>query len=285
MGAFWSLATSTTVFADLPPWTSPEIVAAVWKNPDLLAQGLAFSIPLLIILGAHELGHYWVARHYGLRVSPPYFLPLPAALGTLGAFIRLRSPVRNRRELFDVGISGPLAGFLALIPFLVLGVALSQPVELSNPPAPASTGLWEIYQPGESLALLATVSFLHEPLPAGWILELHPMALAAWVGLLATALNLLPLAQLDGGHILYAVVGRRQRQLALPTWCLLLLAGWWWPGWYFWAFVVLVLGLVHPPVRNESIRLDAKRYLMALVALLLLVVCFMPVPLKVATVG
>ncbi|MBZ0113544.1 MAG: site-2 protease family protein [Thermoanaerobaculia bacterium] len=264
-------------------WTSPEVLRSVWSNGELLVRGLSYSIPLLLILLCHELGHYVACRYYRLRVTPPYFLPFPLALGTLGAFIRIRSPVRNKRQLFDIGVAGPIAGFVALLPFLFVGVALSTPSALESAVSGPSGAESLLYVPGESLALRGVTWIFHGPLAEGWVLDLHPIALAAWVGLFATSLNLLPLAQLDGGHILYALVGRRQRFLAIPLWLMLLAAGWWWSGWLLWALIVLVLGLIHPPLADEGEPLDPGRRFLAFVAPILLVVCFMPIPLDLIT--
>ncbi|HXO22479.1 MAG TPA: site-2 protease family protein [Thermoanaerobaculia bacterium] len=271
------ILTRTDLTTDLDPWLTPAVVSRVWHDPALLGLGLRLSLPLLVILLAHEMGHYVVCRRYGVIATLPYFLPLPAMLGTLGAFIRIRTPIRNKRELFDIGIAGPIAGFVALLPFLLYGVARSRPGTI--PPA-STAGTQLILAPGRCLALqLATLMF-HGRLPKGVLLDLHPFAIAAWFGLLATALNLLPLAQLDGGHILYAAIGSRQRRLAWPLWILLAAAGLLWPGWWLWCVIVLAMGLKHPPVADESTPLDPRRRRLALVALLLFALSFMPVPLK-----
>src|SRR5262249_10525902 len=154
----------------------------------------------------------------------------------------IRAPIRGKRELFDVGVAGPFAGFLALLPFLVYGVARSEPVPLRLAPGAS------MLLPRQCLAMGLATRGLHGPLPAGVVLRLHPFALAAWFGLLATAINLLPLGQLDGGHILYAAAGRWQRRLALPLWLALALAGVLWGGWVLWCVVIFTMGLHHPPV-------------------------------------
>jgi membrane-associated protease RseP (regulator of RpoE activity) len=249
------------------------LVRRVWSDPALLSLGLSFSLPLLGILLAHELGHYVACRRYGIPATLPYFLPVPAMLGTMGAFIRIKSPIRSKRELFDVGFAGPAAGFVALLPFLLVGIARST---VGTMPAGASFLL-----PGRCLAIQLATLLFHRPLDAGEVLNLHPFALAAWFGLFATALNLLPLSQLDGGHILYAAAGRRQRRLALPFWLALALGGLAWPGWWLWCGIVLVMGLRHPPVVDEWTPLDARRRRLALVALAMFALAFMPVPLRV----
>jgi membrane-associated protease RseP (regulator of RpoE activity) len=207
-------------------------------------------------------------------------LPAPIGLGTFGAFIRIRAPIEDRRQLLDVGASGPLAGFVALLPFLVLGVLWSQPavIDAAGPGVTTDVVLW---LPGQSLLLQGLTLLVHGPLGPQATLDLHPFALAAWVGLLVTALNLLPLGQLDGGHILYAAVGRSQARLAPWLWGLLAAAGvLLWPGWFLWSVITLAMGLRHPPVLDENQPLDRRRRLLAWVALVVLVLCFVPVPLQ-----
>ena len=255
---------------DAYPLITPRLAARVWSDPALLRLGLSFSLPVLIILFVHEMGHYVACRHYRLPSTLPYFLPLPAVLGTLGAFIRIRAPIRGKRELFDVGVAGPFAGFLALLPFLLYGVAHSRPVPFS-----LNAGA-SLLVPGQCLAMELATRLTHGPLPEGMVLRLHPFALAAWFGLLATAINLLPLGQLDGGHILYAAAGRWQRRLALPLWVALALAGVLWGGWVLWCVVIFAMGLYHPPVLDEATPLDKSRRALALAALVVFALCFMP---------
>lgn len=284
LGAVAYLFTRTDATTTLSPILSPTTIVKVWGDPKLLYLGFSFSLPLLFILLCHELGHYLMCRHYGLDSTLPYFIPAPLALGTFGAFIKIRSAIRNKRELFDVGIAGPIAGFVALIPFLIYGIAHSQPA-IVVPPEPGAAGAM-LFIPGRCLAVLATAWLFHGHLAPGAILDLHPFALAAWFGLLATALNLIPLSQLDGGHILYAVTGRVQRRLALPLWGALVLAGFvWWSGWLFWCLLVLLMGLRHPRVSDEAQALDGKRRWLAAIALLLFVLSFMPIPARAVTVS
>lgn len=279
LGAAWFLWTRTDVSTELFPWLSPTTVIQVWTDPVLLRTGLAFSLPALAILLCHELGHYLACRYYRLPATLPYFLPAPIGIGTFGAFIRIRAPIRTKRELFDVGVAGPLAGFVALVPFLLYGVAHSEPVPLEVVEA-GEGGSAFLLLPGRSLALTLATRLFHGGLAAGETLHLHPFALAAWFGLLATAINLLPLGQLDGGHILYAVMGRLQRRLALPLWLGLGVAGLLWPGWLLWCLIAVVMGLSHPPVRDEAEPLDPVRHTLAAIALVILVLSFMPVPVS-----
>lgn len=250
------------------PFTTPYTIQSVWTDGELLRLGLSYSIPALLILLCHELGHYIACRLYRLPSTLPYFLPTPMMLGTFGAFIKIKAPLRSKRELFDVGVAGPLAGFVALVPFLLYGVAHSEVVYLDGVSG-------SLLVPGHCLALeLATLAFHGQWLGPGMTLNLHPFALAAWFGLLATAINLLPLGQLDGGHILYAAAGRWQRRLALPLWIALGVAGLLWPGWILWCALTLLMGLYHPPVRDERVPLDRKRQWLAVAALAILILSF-----------
>jgi membrane-associated protease RseP (regulator of RpoE activity) len=264
-------------FTDLPPFLDPRVVNRVWNDPALLSSGLAFSTSALLILLAHELGHYIACRLYRLPSTLPYFLPVPFNFGTFGAFIKIRAPIRSKRELFDVGIAGPLAGFVMLIPFLLYGVWKSEVVPI---PSPGSLPPGEVFIPGRSLAMELAVRLFHGPTPEGMILQLHPFAWGAWLGLFATALNMLPLGQLDGGHILYAVTGRLQRRLALPLWLGLALLSFRWTGWLLWTVIVLAIGLYHPPVYDERTPLDSGRLLVAWLGLAVFVLSFMPVPFE-----
>ncbi len=190
---------------------SPDLLDRV-TDPRLVVEGLKFSLPLMTILLAHELGHYFAARRHGLRATPPYFLPMPVPLlfspGTLGAVIRIKDPIRSRRQLMDVGASGPIAGFVTLLPFLVLGVAAS-----GVQAVPDSTAVYF----GEPILFrfVARVLFFGE-LGVGEDIMLHPTAWAAWFGLFVTALNMLPFFQLDGGHVTYALFGRFHQIAAWP---------------------------------------------------------------------
>src|SRR5262245_32848232 len=170
---------------------------------ELLLNGLWYSASILAILGAHEFGHYYACRYYGVDASLPYFLPAPLPLtGTLGAFIRIRQMIPGKRELFDIGIAGPIAGFIVAVPVLLFGMTLSRVVQLP----PTTGGIVEL---GEPLLFQGAAWLVFGSIPDGYSINMHPMGFAAWFGLLATALNLFPIGQLDGGHISYAVLGRK----------------------------------------------------------------------------
>lgn len=270
LGPAWYLAGRG---ADLLPILAPATVSAVWGSTENLTRGLLFSLPLLMILGCHELGHYLACRHHRIAATLPYFLPAPIGLGTLGAFIRVRGPIWSRRALFDVGVAGPLAGAAALSPFLFLGIAWSHPVPRSTLNSEA------LFLPGNSALAELAVRLFHGRLEAGYVLDYHPFALAAWAGLLVTALNLLPVGQLDGGHLVYALARRAHRRVGLLTVALLVLAGLlFWRGWWIWAVIATLLGPRHPPVLFEEDDLGTGRRRLAALALGLFALCFMPAP-------
>ncbi len=277
LGAVYVLQTRTNVMSDLDLVLTPRAIRAVWGDPGLLHQGLWFSLTALGILLVHELGHYFACRWYRLPVTLPYFLPSPIAFGSFGAFIRIRAPLSDKRELFDVGVAGPIAGFVALIPVLIWGAAHSRIVDLATLGGAEGSLL---YSPGHPLVMqLALYAFLGA-VPSGSVVELHPAALGAWFGLLATAINLLPYGQLDGGHVMYATFGRLQRRLALPLWGALAALSFWSPSWILWTLITLAIGLKHPPVRDEERPLDSGRKVLAAVALLIFVLSFTPMPMQ-----
>jgi Zn-dependent protease len=255
--------------------------AAFWRA---WSSGLVFSLPLLAILLCHELGHYVTARRYLLDVSPPYFIPLPLApsFGTMGAFIRLRTLLSDRRQLFDVGIAGPIAGFLVALPVLAIGLARSQTLPMVHD----LHGMWLFFGSEPVTALgdspLTWILRHYVTAPAGSrVLALHPLAFAGWVGMFVTMLNLLPISQLDGGHVLFAAVPRWHQRVAQLFWLALAGMGWWWTGWLVWGVLVLALSrgrLGHPPVLDVYRPLPRSRRWLAWGAVGLLGLTFMPVP-------
>lgn len=271
-----TLVTTTLVggvaFGDLPPGFKPTTFTELLFHRAVLRAGFAFSVPLLVILLAHEMGHYIACRYHRLDATLPFFLPVPFGIGTLGAFIRIRTPLLNKRELFDVGASGPLAGFVVALPVLFAGIALSHPV------AELPKGGVMIF--GEPLAFKALAWLVHPEVPPGGDLLLHPVGFAAWFGLLVTALNLLPFGQLDGGHITYALFGSWQRRIAWPLLAVLAVLGFWWTGWWFWAVIALVMRVRHPWIPDEAAMLDPRRRLLGFLCIVVFLVCFTPEPIK-----
>jgi membrane-associated protease RseP (regulator of RpoE activity) len=237
------------------------------SNPANLLLGLPFSLTLMFILFAHEMGHYLYARHYRVHVTPPFFVPFPSLIGTLGAFIRIKSPIPSRAALFDIGIAGPIAGFIPACVAVVAGLLLSHPVAHSS----ASE-----LQLGFPLAFYLVASLLHMSVPLSGI-SLHPIAAAAWVGLFATALNLLPGGQLDGGHIIFSITPRMHRWISLLTvFALVPLGKYMWTGWFLWA-VLLAVTARHPRVPRYPEVTGGRRALAACAALML-ILSFTPAP-------
>jgi membrane-associated protease RseP (regulator of RpoE activity) len=270
-------------FGRLPAGFKPRGFLDLALHPSVLHDGLLFSLSLLLILFAHEMGHYVACRLHRLDATLPFFLPLPlliptnggfvpVGIGTLGALIRIRSPLMTKSELFDVGASGPLAGFVVALPVLVAGIALSTPV--AGPP-PGGAMIF-----GEPLAFKAVAWLVHPDVPPGGDLLLHPVGSAAWFGLLVTALNLLPFGQFDGGHIAYAMLGPWHRRVAWPLLAVLVALGFWWPGWWMWAFFALVMRVRHPWIPDERGELDRRRRILGWICLAVFVLCFTPDPIK-----
>lgn len=248
-----------------------NVFSILQARPALLADGLAFSLTLMTILLAHELGHYFACRYYGIDASLPYFLPFPSPIGTLGAFIRIRSPIYTRRALFDVGIAGPLAGFVVLVPALAIGIASSKVI-----PGIANHGDLIFGTP----AIQRFFEWIVFPGVPPENISLHPVARGAWVGILATALNLLPIGQLDGGHILYAFSGRRHKLLSRVFVLALVPLGIFYAHtWLLWAVLLFFLGLRHPVIYDLS-RMDRNRLVLGLAALGIFLVTFTLVPLR-----
>jgi membrane-associated protease RseP (regulator of RpoE activity) len=268
--------------------------------------GLPFAVSLLAILLAHEFGHYLAARYHKTAVTLPYFLPLPlpTSFGTLGAFIQLKEPPRNKRILLDIGIAGPLAGLVVAIPIVLYGIFLS---EVSPIPTviPAGEG---VSLEGNSILYLAAkylikgqllpaplsyegvnpflywlrFIFTGRPLPLGGTdIFLHPVAWAGWAGLLVTALNLIPAGQLDGGHVLYGLLGRRAQTIVPSILIALVMLGFFWSGWWLWAFLIYFLGRSNAQPLDQITRLDPKRRAVAVLGLVIFVLVFTPLPLQV----
>lgn len=241
----------------------------------LLWPGLVYSAAVLGILGAHEMGHYVACRRYDVDATLPFFIPIPSLVGTLGAVIRIRDPFPNRAALFDIAIAGPIAGFVALVPLLFFGMSLSNVI----PVPPDMSG----FSLGEPLLfrLAAWLKFGH--VAEGYSVNLHPIAFAAWFGMLATAFNLLPFGQLDGGHLAHALIGERSRFLSYGTaagavaMCFVSYS--WITMTVVMVAMLIILGPRHPRVLDDYDRLDRSRHALAILALIILIVCFMPAPI------
>lgn len=247
--------------------------AVMLAHPQLLLAGVPFAFTLIGILLAHELGHFFACRYYGISASYPYFIPAPTLIGTLGAFIRIRSPIYNRKALFDVGLAGPVIGFLFAVPALAIAILYSKVVPFSEAHSSAVFG--------HPLVMRFLVAALRPGVTSGDLL-LHPVGRAAWVGLFATALNLLPAGQLDGGHILYSVASKYHKKITLGVALLLIPLGFiFWYGWIMWSVLLLAIGFRHPPLLNRWENVDRTRLVWAAAAVLIFILCFMPMPVMV----
>ena len=266
-----------TIFGRPPRST----IQAHWPNALLFALtaasiyhtgGARMAVALMSILLAHEMGHYLFCRWYRVDATLPFFIPLPVVslVGTLGAFIKIQSPIPDRRALLDIGVTGPLAGFLVCLPVLFFGMG-----DIAHVPAASTEGALTL---GSPLLFDWAFRWLAAPVPEGMVPELGPVAMAAWFGLLVTALNLMPIGQLDGGHVAYALLHRRYRvvsRAALGA-CLVLL--YFRPTWLLWTLLLLVLGRRHPPTLNDSRPLNAGRVAVGILGFAVFAVCFTPAP-------
>jgi len=243
-----------------------------FSDLSVLIKGVPFSATLMAILGVHELGHFLLARKHQVNATLPYFIPAPTFIGTFGAFIKMRSPVRNRRALIEIGAAGPICGFLVALPALFIGLSLSKVVPVSG-----SEGI----QLGDSILMKIASALIFPNLETGQDILLSPMAFAAWIGMLVTMLNLLPIGQLDGGHIAYALLGDKYPYVAwgalIATCALSFLS----LNWLVWAALVFFLVKVkHPPVYDDYSTSTTREKLIGLTALVIFILTFIPVPFK-----
>jgi membrane-associated protease RseP (regulator of RpoE activity) len=259
---------------DLPPFDLERdvlVFVEVIRDPSQFIAGLPYSITLLAILLAHEMGHYLACVFYRVDASLPYFLPAPTLIGTFGAFIRFRSALRSRKELFDIGIAGPLAGFVFVIPAAGIGLALSKVA-----PGIAARGEMQFGTP----LFMRLIEWWLFPGADAADISLHPVARAAWVGLLATALNLLPLGQLDGGHLIYSAFGDKHKLISMIAILALVPLGFMgWPWWWLWAVVFWFIGRKHFVVYGDIDIGRGRQMLLALAAVIFLL-AFIPAPVQ-----
>src|SRR3990172_1468355 len=288
-------------YAGPEPVSAGELLLGLVRS---LPAGIPFAASLLAILLAHEFGHYLAARFHNTAVTLPYFLPFPGSpFGTLGAFIQLKEPPKNRRVLLDIGLAGPLAGLAVAIPILLFGLAISQVTQLPSTTRLAANQVLE----GNSILYLAgkflvTGKLLPEPVSYGgvgplvyWLryfffglptpfggldVQLSAVAWAGWAGLLVTALNLIPAGQLDGGHLLYVLLGKRASRVLPYLTVALIGLGLVWSGWWLWAALIFFLGRTHAQPMDEITPLDATRKALAVFGLLVFLLTFTPVPLR-----
>ncbi|HEX9907250.1 MAG TPA: site-2 protease family protein [Thermoplasmata archaeon] len=278
-GIYFNLAlliatTVSTLIAGLLQWASYDDVPSdeIWTLNTLAMGALTFTLPLMGMLAIHELGHFFMARRRKVAASLPFFIPSIPPLGTFGAFISLRDPIPNRKSLLDIGVAGPFTGLVVAVAMAVLGLYLTN---LGAKPLPQNIGSEGVVS--VSLPIIMTALEMLVPIEGDYLL--HPTAFAAWVGILVTALNLLPVGQLDGGHLGRAILGARAKYLSWAVVAMLIGIGIYYLGWLLFAMLVLFLGAKHPPPLNDITPLDAKRKGVAIAAFVVLAVSFIPVPM------
>ena len=258
---------------------STLLVGAVQTGADLIEEpskiykGIPFSLTLMIILLSHEFSHYFSSRKHGVEATLPYFIPAPTIFGTFGAFIKMKSPIVTRKALIDIGASGPIAGFIISVIATIIGLNMSEIV--SSAQAKGALNL------GDSLLFSLLSRIVLGVTPSDSDILLNPVAFAGWIGLFVTSINLIPVGQLDGGHIAYALFGEKHNRLSFMLIFVLILFGLLlWEGWFVWAVLLLILGLRHPPVIYWEVPLDSKRKFIGWLALVIFILTFIPTPFQ-----
>ena len=272
---------------NLPPFAAGDEyipffpIGWVLARPSRLLLGIPFSATLLTILLAHEMGHYLYCRYYGVRATLPFFIPAPTLIGTLGAVIRIKAPIRSRAALFDIGIAGPIAGFVVAIATLAVAMTLSKPLVPGMGPSDLRLGYPEIFYLVHDALRSFVPGHAAASLPLGRV-YLHPTAIAAWVGMFATALNLLPSSQLDGGHIVYALAPRAHRVISWVTVIVLVFLGRMYVGWRVWAGLIIVMNVLtyRQQQAPDFPPLPGNRWILALLAGVMLALTFTVSPFE-----
>ena len=244
------------------------------KEPGKIYKGLPFSLTLMTILLCHELSHYFASRKHNTKATLPYFIPAPTIIGTFGAFIKMKSPIVTRKALVDIGASGPIAGFIVSVIVSIVGLSLSKVV--------AVRGMEGVLGLGDSLLFSFLSNIILNYQSGSQDILLHPVAFAGWIGLFVTSLNLIPVGQLDGGHIAYALFGEKHFFFSKVLIIIMVFLGLLlWEGWTIWAILLLILGTRHPPVLYWEVPLDYRRKFIGWLALVIFVLTFIPVPFKI----
>ena len=252
--------------------------AKILENPLELLKGIPFSFTLMFILGTHEFGHYYYAQKHKVDATLPYFIPAPPFLfliGTFGAFIKIKSPIYRKDALLQIGAAGPIAGFVIAVPALIIGLLLSDVVEKSN--------IQGALILGDSILMKILTWITHPKLMDTQDIMLHPIAFAGWIGLLVTMLNLLPIGQLDGGHVAYAMLGKKQRLIGQIAFIFLIPLSFLSINWLIWGLLLLILmrSVKHPPIQDIHIPLSDTDKRIGYICLLIFIVCFIPAPFKI----
>jgi membrane-associated protease RseP (regulator of RpoE activity) len=245
------------------------------KEPLRIYAGLPFAATLMIILLCHEFSHYLSSKKHDVVATLPYFIPAPTLFGTFGAFIKMKTPITTKNALMDIGASGPIAGFVASVVATVIGLYLSKVVPVGKEAALLTLGDSLLFS-GLSRLIIGTV-------PSHYDVLLHPIAFAGWIGFFVTSINLIPVGQLDGGHIAYALLGERHSSMSKILILVMIVLGIFvWEGWAVWAVLLILLGFRHPPIVYSGVPLDPKRRVIGWIAVVIFIITFMPVPITVA---
>ncbi|MBI5213674.1 MAG: site-2 protease family protein [Nitrospirae bacterium] len=243
------------------------------NEPGRVIEGLPFAGALMTILLCHELSHYIASKKHHTKATLPYFIPAPSIIGTFGAFIKMKSPIVTRKALIDIGASGPIAGFVVSVAASIIGLSMSEVVSLPQTDGALNLGDSILFS-FLSKVIIGVTSDNHDIL-------LHPVAFAGWIGLFVTSLNLIPIGQLDGGHIAFAILGERHKYISIVLVAILAILGiFYWEGWALWAVLMLILGIKHPPVIYWEVPIDRERRFVGLLSLIIFIVTFIPSPFK-----
>lgn len=245
----------------------------LFKEPLRFWEGYPFSISIISILLGHEMGHYFASRVHKTKATLPYFIPAPSIIGTFGAFIKMKSPILTRKALIDIGATGPIVGFVLSLAACIVGLKMSSLIPV-NPEE-------ELFMLGDSILFSLLVKLTIGDIPAGQDVLLHSVAFAGWLGFFVTSMNLLPVGQLDGGHIAYALFGRWHFYISrIILFSIAILGIFYWYGWLVWSVILLFLGLDHPPILVWENRLSLSRRLIGIISLIIFILTFIPAPFK-----
>ncbi|MEW6109426.1 MAG: site-2 protease family protein [Nitrospirota bacterium] len=246
----------------------------IFAEPLKIYKGLPFSVALLFILLTHELSHYMASRKHGVKATLPYFIPAPTIFGTLGAFIKMKSQITTKNALMDIGASGPIAGFVVSVIVTVIGLSFSKIMPVESVEGAITLG--------DSILFTGLTKLIIGTVPDNHDVFLHPVAFAGWIGFFVTALNLMPVGQLDGGHIAYALLGEKHKTLSkILIGIMITLGVFYWEGWLIWALLLIVFGFRHPPIIYSEIPLDSKRRIIGKIAMIIFILTITPMPIQI----
>lgn len=246
----------------------------IFNEPWRIYEGLPFSVAIMVILLGHELSHFFASKIHNTKATLPYFIPAPSLIGTFGAFIKMKSPIETKRALVDIGASGPIAGFILSVIATIIGLSYSNVVPAAA--AKSSLGL------GDSILFSLLSRLILGAPPDSYDILLHPVAFAGWIGLFVTSLNLIPIGQLDGGHIAFAFLGRWHRMVSICLVAVLITLGLFsWEGWTFWGVLMVILGIKHPPVLYEDMEIGRKRKIVGALSFIIFIITFIPSPFRI----